>query len=86
MNNLVSNLANNQTIIENRKTGVKEFYSYSTKIAEIKTNSDITFIDSKNWNYSRTTIKYLCKFLGYKNKNEVLAGVQSGNLILKDLN
>ena len=84
MNNLVSNLANNQTIIENRKTGVKEFHSYSTKIAEVK--NGLTFIDLNKWNYSRTTIKYLCQFLGYKNKIEIEAGIQSGDLFLKNLN
>ena len=84
MKNLVSNLAKNQIIIENRENNIKEFYSYSTKIAE--QNKNITFIDSKKWNFSNTTIKYLCEFLGYKNKNEILAGFQSGDLFLKDLN
>ena len=82
MNKLISNLANNQVVIS--EGNKREFYSYSIKIAE--NTGKIIFIDSKKWNYSKTTIKYLCQFLGYKNKNEILAGIQSGDLFLKDLN
>jgi len=84
MKNLVSNLANNQIIIENRETGIKEFYSYNTKIAEI--NNNTTFIDSLKWNYSRTTMKYLCEFLGLANKKTIQMYINNNTFKLTNLN
>lgn len=82
MENLVSNLANNQVIIEDRTTGKKEFHSYSTKIAEVKENK--IYLSSSNWNYSRTTTKYLSKFLGVKGKKEIESGIKKGSFILTE--
>jgi hypothetical protein len=84
MENLVTNLANNQVVIENRQNGKKEFFSYSTKIAE--KGKDGIFLDSKNWNYSKTTIKYLCEFLGYRGKKFIQQGIDNGVFKLKNLN
>lgn len=88
MKKLVTNLANNQIVISYKEdnvsfSGNKEFHSYGTKIAENKDGK--IFLDSENWNYSRTTLKYLCKFLGCKNKKYIEDGIKNGIFILKDL-
>ena len=85
MKNLISNLANNQVVIAQREddgafTGKKEFYSYGAKIAEIKDNK--IYLDADNWNYSNTTIKYLCQFLGVKNKKAIESGIKENEYIL----
>ena len=65
METLVTNLANNQVMLSFRDintgalTGNTEFHSYGVKIAENKDGK--IYIDSEKWNYSNTTIKYLCK-------------------------
>jgi len=41
------------------------FVSYGTNIA-LLTNQNVLYIDENKWDYSRTTIKYLCKFLGFR--------------------
>ena len=90
METLVTNLANNQVMLSFRDintgalTGNTEFHSYGVKIAENKDGK--IYIDSEKWNYSNTTIKYLCKFLGYRGKKTILDGIQNGVLILKNLN
>ena len=80
MGNLVSNLAENQIIIENRENGKKEFHSYSSKIAEI--NEGKIYLSTDKWNFSRTTTKYLCQFLGVKNKKAIEAGIKENEYIL----
>lgn len=61
-------LQNNQTILENDKT--IKFFSYNTLIATInknKQNDNIQF--TNDWDYSKTTTKYLYQFLNeYKNQ------------------
>lgn len=52
-------IANNQTIVYTN-SGV-EFHSYESFICEIKYGELVKI--GYNWNYSRTTIKYLKQFL-----------------------
>jgi hypothetical protein len=81
---LVTTLANNQTIIEERETGKKEFYSYDSLIATIHKNT-IT-LDQKLWKCSRTTTKYLCQFLGYRSKKNIEEAINNGLFKLSNLN
>ena len=82
MKNLVTNLANNQTVITDRETGAREFHSYTTKIAEV--NSAGTTLSAKYWNHSATTLKYLCKFLGVNGKKDIEAGIKNNSYLLTD--
>ena len=80
MKKLLSNFANNQileqeTTNEGATTGNKTFYSYGTKIAEYKKGK--IYLSANNWNYSRTTLKYLCEFLGVQGKKDIEAGIKS---------
>lgn len=71
----------NQFIIEdNSKT---YFQSYNTVIA-MKEGKKI-IIDDNAENYSRTTSKYLYKFLGM-DKKHLLEGVKAGRIIRENLN
>ena len=54
------------------------------KIAELK--NGVTFIDSLKWNYSRTTIKYLCEFLGLANKKTIEMYINNNTFILTNTN
>ena len=67
------------------------FQSYNTTIAHIeapKINNEPsrTFLDRDKWDYSRTTLRYLCQFLNVTGKKEIEAGIKSGAFILADLN
>ena len=84
MKNLVTTLAKNQTVIEERATGKKEFYSYDSLIATIENNT-IT-LDQKLWKFSQTTTKYLCKFLGYRSKKNIEEAIKNGLFKLSNLN
>ena len=84
MKNLVTTLAKNQTVIEDRATGKKEFYSYDSLIATIENNT-IT-LDQKLWKFSQTTTKYLCKFLGYRSKKNIEEAIKNGLFKLSNLN
>ena len=80
MKKLLSNFANNQileqeTTNEGATTGNKTFFSYGTKIAEFK--KDKIYLSSEHWNHSRTTLKYLCEFLGVQGKKDIEAGIKS---------
>lgn len=59
------------------------FQSYDTIIAKI--DGDKTILDTYALGYSRTTSKYLYKFLGY-NKKEILQLIKNKSIILKNLN
>ena len=73
----VSTFANNQVLIitDTAKTYKKEFFSYGTKIAEQHNNT--TKLSAKYWNFSRTTVKYLCQFLGYKNQKAIQEAIDN---------
>lgn len=89
MKTLVTTLKNNQTVIfykddKGALNGDSEFWSYETKIAENK-NGKI-YLDAEKWNYSATTIKYLCEYLGYKGKKTILEAIKNNILQLTNLN
>lgn len=56
-------VANQFVIIEN---GVVKFQSYNSLVCELRgagMGFDEVVVLGKNWDYSRTTMKHLCKFL-----------------------
>lgn len=72
--------ANQFVIVEN---GTITFQSYSTKIAVIDAKNNVS-LNYNMWDYSRTTMKYLCQFLrqnGWheiKGKKDVEQRIKSG--------
>jgi len=76
------NLANNQIVINegNKST----FNSYGVNVAQ-KVNGQIT-LDSKYWDYSQTTTKYLSRFLGEASKKFIEKGIKEGVYLLDNLN
>ena len=55
------------------------FHSYNTLIAEKK--GDKVYLTDK-WDYSATTLRYLCQFLGVGSKNDIEKGIKEGRFIL----
>ena len=78
----VTNLANNQVIIR-LTNGKKIFNSYGTNIVEI--DGDKITLDETYWNYSNTTSKYRCQFLGELG-TETKKKIENGTYILANLN
>lgn len=74
------------------------FQSYSTTIAFKRTqalaytydkmgNKPIyAILDPEYWDYSKTTLKYLCRFLGEPNKASIQKKIDSGEYKLVSLN
>jgi len=82
LNSKGSKVANQFIItIEN---GDKMFKSYNSNICKI-IERDV-FLDPTYWDYSKTTIKYLCKFLGINSKKEILHWIDSGIYKFANLN
>ena len=66
----------------------KTFQSYNSIIARISTDPmgpNFIELDSKYWNYSKTTSKYRSLFLG-ENTKQTEAKIKSGEYVLTDLN
>jgi hypothetical protein len=66
----------------------KTFQSYNSIIARISTDPmgpNFIELDSKYWNYSKTTSKYRSLFLGESTK-QTEAKIKSGEYVLTDLN
>jgi ABC-type Fe3+ transport system substrate-binding protein len=63
------------------------FQSYNVIISMTDTSKDFcqTYLDEKYWNYSKTTSKYLNKYLGMTSKH-VKNAIERGELILTNLN
>jgi hypothetical protein len=78
---MVTALAKNQFVIINGNEEL--FQSYNSVIAK-KTNNKI-YLDENLWNYSKTTSKYRCIFLGEKTK-ETEKKIENGTYILTNLN
>ena len=76
----------NQFIITGEHNGQKgEFFqSYRTTIAFMPMSGASVVLD-KEWNYSRTTQKYLNQFLN-SNKKEIEQRIDSGAYIVTELN
>lgn len=77
----VTQLANNQFIITDGAKSI--FQSYQSVIA-IKENEKVT-LDSRYWDYSKTTGKYRNQFLN-ETKKETEVKIKEGTYILADLN
>jgi len=60
------------------------FQSYNSVIALKDKRDGKIYLDKTYWDYSKTTTKYLNKFL-YNNNNETKAKIKSGEYILTDL-
>lgn len=71
----------NQFVIEN--DGIVYFQSYETLIAK-REKGKLT-LDFK-WDYSRTTLKYLCKFLNIKTKKEIAEFIEMRVFVVENLN
>jgi len=72
----------NQFVYETE--GKTVFRSYDTVIAE--EDNGTTTLDLK-WNYSNTTTKYLCRFLGEGlKKKDIEKGIAAGKYKVKNLN
>tara|TARA_B100000131_G_C17694600_1_gene442103 strand:+ start:223 stop:555 length:333 start_codon:yes stop_codon:yes gene_type:complete len=100
--NMMSNNGNvvpNQIIIEDRKNLEYIFQSYGTTIAKIiklngmyKNHFDKSIIlDENYWDYSRTTLKYLNKFITQHthhttNTKEIRKLIKNDVIELSDLN
>lgn len=61
------------------------FQSYSSIIA-IVTNDGRTIVDTYKYDYSKTTMKYLCDFLRLDSIKEVRALIDSGSILTANLN
>lgn len=79
----VQSIANNQLIITDDK-GNSFFQSYDSVIAK-KTKDGNIFLDSKFWNYSKTTAKYRNQFLDETTK-ETRQKIENGIYKLTNLN
>jgi len=86
-----NNAVANQIVIKNDNEIF--FQSYGTTIAKRITNNNVSSIilDEKNWDYSRTTLKYLMRFIfDYMhiatNTKEIRKAIKDGNIKLSDLN
>lgn len=63
----------------------KTFISYGTTVAIVDAGGTVT-LDSKYWDYSRTTLRYLGKFLGGMTKKQISEKINSGRFNLANLN
>ena len=78
----IENLANNQIVINEGSKST--FNSYGVNVAQ--KNDGIITLDSKYWDYSKTTTKYLSRFLGGVCKKEIEKGIKEGVYLLDNLN
>ena len=79
----VKQLAMNQVILADENGAM--FFSYGTLIMIAKKGSKIV-LDTNFWNYSRTTVKYLCQALYIDGGiNEIRKAIKEGRYILEDL-
>jgi hypothetical protein len=63
--------------------GTKVFQSYNSIIVKIEKGT--VYLDSKFWNYSKTTSKYRNQFLGETTK-QIESKIKSGVYLLTNLN
>lgn len=74
----------NQFIIRCDDSGWTYFQSYETIIAKVGDCGAI-YLDKNYWDYSTTTGKYRNQFLNM-NKDQTQKAINSGEIVLKDLN
>lgn len=85
VSNMTSNKGNdvaNQFIIKTDNETI--FQSYDSIIAKVDNNNNIT-LDSKYWDYSRTTSKYRNIFLNMETK-DIKKGIKLGLIKFENLN
>lgn len=81
----VYNIQNNQIVVVSN-TGVRDFFSYNSHIARISKAGSLTL--GSDWDYSRTTSKWLYEFLRinhfyeYQCKKDILAGIKAKEIKL----
>ena len=79
------NLVPNQFTFRDNN-GYVYFQSYNSIIAKVDlTKHDFIRLDSKYWNYSKTTSKYRNMFLGMTTP-DIKKAIKEGTIILEDLN
>lgn len=61
------------------------FVSYGTTIAVVDTKTNQTYLSKDYWDYSVTTVRYLCGFLNVSKKKVIQERIASGYYILADL-
>jgi hypothetical protein len=83
MKNSKENLVPNQFIIYDDEWVI--FQSYESIIARYSFDKMKIELDSKYWNYSKTTSKYRNIFLDMTSQ-EIKKGIKEGSLILTNLN
>ena len=71
-------------------SGTEIFQSYSTVIAKrtwgiTRGEKGWLTVDANDWNYSRTTARYLRQFCNYSTK-EIVEGIADGTILTEDLN
>lgn len=70
----LSMMAPNQYIIETENGKIFQSFNYVVcKVAY----GDMVFLNS-DWDYSKTTTRYLCQFLNVINKNLILINIKNG--------
>lgn len=91
--NMKSNKCNkvaNQFIITDSDHGIEVFQSYESIIASVEGEEII--LDVNKWDYSKTTMRYLCDFLAMftkwdnLNKKNILKLIKSGEIKIENLN
>lgn len=88
ISNMTSSQGNdvpNQFIVMDWENGKEYFQSYSSMIAVKDRNSGTVTLDSKYWDWNKTTGKYRNQFLG-ETKAETQRKIDSGEYKLDNLN
>jgi len=75
----------NQFIVNDREHGKEYFQSYRSIIVVKDHNTGTVTLDSKYWDWSKTTSKYRNQFLG-ENKADTQRKIDNGTYQLANLN
>ena len=74
--NVYAEIINQNHVVIHTSVG-KMFLSYGTKICAIVKDDDVTYL-STSYKASRTTMKYLCEFLGVHSIRDVDTMIKEG--------
>ena len=77
----VKNMAPNQTVAYT--TIGKVFFSYGTKVCAILNSEDIIYL-TPNYRASKTTMRYVCEFLGVFSIRDVDKMIEEGKAKIED--
>lgn len=75
----------NNSQLEIRTKTQRVFVSYGTTIAVIDVKKNQVYLSEQYWNYSTTTVRYLCGFLKVSKKKVIQERIANGMYILADL-